>query len=1457
MAFQSQDLAMLGVGIDDFRQPGVGLPEVPDGIHLRWSFARERGFPWFGYYLFRRDRFQAKPRCYSAHRPKRKGPQGRRKLRLPGTGPLEFGIVTSDRNLVTTAAGDLDLNGREVLRLALPERHPAHQVSLELRLRARTRIRVRFLHLGRTIGSRLAVARLGPRTVELSFEADTVDAVEISGGRAVLRELCYVSIRDSAADRPGNVWQPLADFTYPLMMPVRGPDYFPAGPADSGQALRLAMPRLRTGDPDHWRHDSFRELHDLLRSLVAGAPGQMHQQILAGLAGESEQPGAPAPGLGGASPLDLVLLAALSPQVAQMVGLYHVDEATERGKLYDYCLIADHDGRCRGQTARARGFLAALEAFDGPDMDFTFIGGRSGEDSPHPEPPEELKVFAPPEAPATTGRRAHQAGFNWQLEQDQTPPPDAAVFFHLWRQRVTGGDDFTQEPQAEGFAIVTAEQPILFPDPEAERAAPPPDWPPEQLFAIDRVAREGWYSYRATAVDVFGPNSRLGETCTWFQWQPRPRPRPWYFDRDAGDGPVTGLEGAAFAVRLLDKTPPPRPAALTASLLDAEDPLLVRDRETDRWLAEHPGRGLRVCWSWPQTHAHQAPDTREFRVYFRAGLFNTLFARVRSAEPDGDGFSRVILDVSGEFPSSLWQHCRLNSGNHAYEVVDGRGVPGSDPGLELRLANVGPRREIHPRPGDGVGLVFPSFPAPGRVRVREGSTTVVPEGPAWDPRLQGLAFRLAAEPEAAYGVSAISRSGRKVVLNRPFREPSGSGLDVRLEHVHAAHPERPGAWSARLDPIAVDNPSSTTFEQRRDRRGRPLEGSRAEVQDRRVRLRPAPAMDTVRPGIDALLLERGGNRDGPFLIVEIESEEHMRVAGRPRMQNARWRVVMPVHHYQLFAELPEPLDTSPGQPMAYAQVGVSAADDRGHVADRFRRADPPRPGNESRVAGPVAVFAVHRQPPPAAEPPDFDQERLYATVADYQGRSSFEVPFRRPAAGLEVVVYRALDESLYRVARDLELSISENDRDLFPAQWFRDDPVAGAAMARAVAAELASAAGSLEALRGLSDLALRVLAALPGAEAAYSQLTTDPLAAEAAAAGFPDRLDGRAANRYFYRTSLVDAAGNRGPMGEATPPVYLPRLFPPASPVAVGVRGMDRGVLIHVALPVDAEVHRLDLYRTGDTEAAHDLRLMGEPVASLPARPLITRQDPQHGVTLDVSVLDLVEAVTLYPSEGFDPRALPLDDQVTAPLTSSLPDPEDGRLGQLGLAPDLEVVLVYRDPRGALQCTPAPGQPLRHHDAGLDAPRDWAYRLVAVRTTGSAEGPVEVRSEPSPALLGRALALSLPSPPALTAARWVLLDGDVERDFDPDNPDALTPALVLTWESPFAFVSWQVQRAPAGSAAWRFVSPALPAESASFTDTAATPDRAWRYRVRGTDATGRVNLEYHELDVPIPGVPDP
>jgi hypothetical protein len=274
--------------------------------------------------------------------------------------------------------------------------------------------------------------------------------------------------------------------------------------------------------------------------------------------------------------------------------------------------------------------------------------------------------------------------------------------------------------------------------------------------------------------------------------------------------------------------------------------------------------------------------------------------------------------------------------------------------------------------------------------------------------------------------------------------------------------------------------------------------------------------------------------------------------------------------------------------VVYANVTVTAADASIHSPDRWPGTGifAGRIGNESQPAAPQRVYRVWRQlpdPPPAlAEPP-----RYYATAADYHNHSYFTYHWQ-PADDLWVHVYRALDDSVFKLdwtIRNERGPINQNNSEhqkFFPPDWDTTR--------RQDAATALNALNSPAAYRGLPDDALRLLAGLPGNEKAFTQLTTAPLSQEKNS--WPDTLDGRATNRYFYRVAYVDKAQNRSALSLASAPLFLPDVTPPKPPVITKVVGGDREITLTWASNREPDLAEYRVYRAESADVAQDIRLM-------------------------------------------------------------------------------------------------------------------------------------------------------------------------------------------------------------------------------------------------------------------------
>ena len=123
MAIQTDNLVLAALGVVKDRPPlGSRQPELTKGIHLRFAFAPERGFPWYGYYLFRRQHPKSEPQCLNSKFNREWKPGPWRSVRADFAG----GVFSSDADLVfldrfpLAGLSEFDLRGRKYLRFELP-----------------------------------------------------------------------------------------------------------------------------------------------------------------------------------------------------------------------------------------------------------------------------------------------------------------------------------------------------------------------------------------------------------------------------------------------------------------------------------------------------------------------------------------------------------------------------------------------------------------------------------------------------------------------------------------------------------------------------------------------------------------------------------------------------------------------------------------------------------------------------------------------------------------------------------------------------------------------------------------------------------------------------------------------------------------------------------------------------------------------------------------------------------------------------------------------------------------------------------------------------------------------------------------------------------------------------------------------------------------------------------------
>jgi hypothetical protein len=535
---------------------------------------------------------------------------------------------------------------------------------------------------GFPVAYRLVTGRAG-EVVRVSLAFEAIDSVRISSGPARLIDLCTTPVSDGA----GDGWEPAPGFPQPMTLPVRHDQYPPrAGTPDRDESEAFALARVRYGEPSIWAGEPFSALHAALIEIVQGGPssGITEFEELTRAEPDPSDPDAVLPEIEESS-LGAILMASLQPAIAQMLGLYWIDEATVEGQSYDYLLVADYTNAGGGDVETIRA-LATAEDFSAIDA-YRRIGVPYAA-APRLSPPGEPQAFALPVAavtPPTPGDAAGLVGLRWQIAgQDDVGrlALDSALAYHVWRKDF--GRTQLPGPVPDGEYLRVTALPVT---PGEMRLEDPPQplrgWPSFGLFAVNGPLLEGWYGFRVSGIDIFGRHSE------------RSAPAPWV---DVTD---TTLVHNTSAVHLLDTRPPPPPNQVQAWLLDPADPFVIQDAAYLAWRdAAPPGTiGLRLRWVWNGRQMLQAPDTREFRVYLSAGS-SLVDASTPASWPQRIavvGFAELLLGEGIEPGSAddgaLLQGSSVSVAGDVVTLGDAGTLPGgdgrlrgvADPALEIEL----------------------------------------------------------------------------------------------------------------------------------------------------------------------------------------------------------------------------------------------------------------------------------------------------------------------------------------------------------------------------------------------------------------------------------------------------------------------------------------------------------------------------------------------------------------------------------------------------------------------------------------------------------------------------------------------------------------------------------------------------------------------------------------------------
>jgi hypothetical protein len=457
-----------------------------------------------------------------------------------------------------------------------------------------TRVNV-TAYSGTTPVRTLSIGGQSGKVVSATIEADLITSVEIGRGPAALVDLCYAPLAQDATQG----WKRLSDLSYPVGLPVTQPDY----PCSVADPQTLLTQRVRHPWPPGWDASAFTELHDQLVEMVKGGPGSalMADRVFAAPQASANPQDPDPPQLSKFYILDMVLLGALHPALAQAVGLYWVDRTAAADTAYDYLVVADHTGVGQRDPGRV---LNVIQSSGFTQLDGYIVFNKRAAAEPPLPPPTGLEAYELPggtfpDAQGQLPQSSNNAGLRWDVGLDVSGEllPQSAVMYLVWRADL--GNAAAPAPAATHHLITKLPpdepRPVMVSESRVPNGLVPeraPDWPQVPLHFIDRNLNDGWYGYRLSGIDLFGRHS---------------------------------ARGVPVQLRLLDRIPPPSPTGVEAYALDPEDPYLQRDIPYQTWYNALDGSvrqtlvGLRVRWRWTTAHRRQNLDTREFRIYFHPG----------------------------------------------------------------------------------------------------------------------------------------------------------------------------------------------------------------------------------------------------------------------------------------------------------------------------------------------------------------------------------------------------------------------------------------------------------------------------------------------------------------------------------------------------------------------------------------------------------------------------------------------------------------------------------------------------------------------------------------------------------------------------------------------------------------------------------------------------------------------
>ena len=1510
MPSKPQLLGMVGHGT-------TGSDGIQRGIHLRWQFAPEMGFPMSAFHLYRRSSQDGPaPVCFDFGKSPL-GPAARqlvlraadKQLVLDGLAAAKVGERSRLKPPYSMAdsahfpAGVTPLStkfrvldvGRAPVRITLPAL--AHEVVVHLELEKDGALHCRasdgneIVALGQTEADQATVR-------SISLTAARIEYLQLSGKRCSIVKICFRMVEDCASQ---EAWKRIAG---PVCLPVfypKGPCKGHAGPDCDEVEISKRLPE----DPcerHRFQGEAVRGLAEALR-VVVDADGELPQSERL-LPGEVEHDDCPPPGQSVPAleipAVDTLLMAALDPAIARILGLYYVDDPGAGS--YDY--------KCTGEwPVGSLWRLAETKTFDTVKLGRRLLNWISFE-------PLVIQSRTRPSIVVRPNRRLRTkralAFFSiddrdWNLPGPR-PEPAEAVRIHfqdpVGEVQVYVGQDITH---VEMRAFDVEGNPVSEKIRASQRntcLALHAEAPDAKIGSV-LLSGDRFWIYRIS----WGPNRiPFGLQCAFaydLSIAERPRP-PAPGDVEADSLPGVTVKAADCEPLLSGGTVDARCNAglrwsVTEDLFAAPGDVAVRydvmrlagaDEQTlltadgavlaalqqgaepyvpsdgwpphppyfiDRALAPGTYRyqvasidifGRRSDWSEPPAAANLAPPPPPTPSITSAKWLERGDARLEAAErailesaPAGAIHIKWSWPLEAERTAPDASHFRVHYTLGAPNVLDARVAGVAEAGglgtLTVRFSGI----------GDVAANVFA-----GR-QITQGRRTF---------RILSSGAAVAAGETTA--VSATVRLAPSPSQSHPMVADCSIALDATIPVQVKSFVVQGQEATATLRTVALGAAPASG-----------LVGSELQIQGEVLALAEvvgAPAfsanasewaakftipsdadleqlLELTLPAFVALRLPR----PSPILYRDFSA------AGNwpsyfdevlPRSMAGAFELVIravarpgevagltqpaPGRYLLLVASLPAGFVVSKSDRRKRLTLGLSCVG-----AD----------GSESEVCAPVTITRIYGAStaelsaaatlPPEAAPPA--GHHVYASSPDYRGKSTFLFSWASQS-GYTYQVYRALDETLFAFdaqLRSSSVAIGANGR--FPDEaavtgFLASYPAGLRAMIRTQVIEPTELnRASLESSEYVDTL-LQALASLPLNERAFTRLS---LSAEQLG---PDPTQ---ANHFRCVDSTIEgkARGRYFYRIRAIDP--LAKIGPlSSSTFPVWTRDISPPARPSLCAVLGGDRSIELTWRGGARASRFDVYRTS---AQSNTRDLRLMGDPVVSMTASVPVaaggsaelgiqLPGATAIHAYGAAAAQAAANSILSAPPGPdLLQTEVDMSGGFVAGLTAADGTALVIVYRDAAGALQHTPIPGRVYRWVDADLDPGAQYWYAIVAVRTS-SANGTAFTTRSTAALGSGRAFDLSTPTAPALDSLQWRKVEPDGTEHPYADAVAIATSAVRVAWSGVPDDDEVLVERVGANQVVWSAVSGWMQA-AATYRDDAPDASTTYRYRLRVRRANGK------------------